>query len=69
MQEVVKSDNGARDVSRREFLASSAFAAMGAGLALNANAQAAPAASPASDKLRVALIGFGAEAGYQLFVG
>ncbi len=61
MQEVVKSDNGARDVSRREFLASSAFAAMGAGLALNANAQAAPAASPASDKLRVALIGFGAE--------
>ena len=64
MQEVIKSKAGARDVSRREFIASSAAVAAGAGLVLGPNARAADEkAKPAApgDKLRIALIGFGAE--------
>lgn len=60
MQKVVTPGQGARDVSRREFIASSAAAAASAGLVLGAHAQEAKPV-PASDKIHVALIGFGAE--------
>lgn len=64
MQEVIKPIAGGRDVSRREFIASSAAVAAGAGIVLGPTGRAADEkAKPtvSGDKLRIALIGFGAE--------
>jgi predicted dehydrogenase len=60
MQKLVNPEAGARDVSRREFITSSAVAAASAGIVLGARAEDAKAV-PAADKIHVALIGYGAE--------
>lgn len=61
MQEVVSSEKGARDVSRREFITTSAAIAAAGGLVTSANAQGTAAASGKPAPLNVALIGCGAE--------
>lgn len=60
MQEVVKPLQGARDLSRREFIATSAVASSLALLESGARAQDAKPVADA-DKIHIALVGFGAQ--------